>query len=326
MTPPLSAWRWDKRTSDLHHCAMPCARQKRIATFESLRGSVNTKVNDRSRRPNGTTQTFRRPTNQVSNPSNPFQSRDSTNSSQNRNSSETVGVYIPPHRNSTSSDGSRFSKEHLLDLFRKEQAAGNIKDGIAGLYVNGWEPNIANGSSATSWGRRDDSKDGQAGADICWARDGRLDPMALSELTEDEKEVRTAINCSLPKLTLHSFSSLQSTPLSNLQLNKHQKKELHETELTESHQFLDRIAQTRLASRHPPLDQDLVVVIQASRSPFPHLNHLIQELRDTLEMNLMVFKILQHHFYVDALMLVKNLARRKLPKTVHQKLTLGLSA
>jgi PERQ amino acid-rich with GYF domain-containing protein len=170
----------------MHH-----AWQERIRTNRNLQDQANAKHENRSRRPNGTTQTFRRPSNQVSSGSNTFQSRESTSTSQNRNSSENVGVYIPPHRNGASSEGMRYSKDQLLELFRREHDVGHLKDGISDLYMNGWEPSFANGMSNTSWGRRDDQKEGQTGADISWDKDGHVHPLALSSLTEEEKEVRS---------------------------------------------------------------------------------------------------------------------------------------
>ena len=165
------------------------AWQERIRNNNYLKDQANIVGDDRSRRPNGTTQTFRRPSNQVSSGSNTYQPRDSAATSQNRNSSETVGVYIPPHRNGTSSEGLRYSREQLLELFRREHDIGHLKDGVTDLYMNGWEPSIANGLSATSWGRRDDQKDGQTGADVSWDRDGQIHPLALAEFSEEEKEV-----------------------------------------------------------------------------------------------------------------------------------------
>src|ERR1700753_2133241 len=115
-----SPWRYDEREETLQLQAIRRAWRERIGIDHYMQHHTNAKPDNRSRRPNGTTQTFRRPSNQVSSGSNTYQPRDSANTSQNRNSSENVGVYIPPHRNGASSEGLRYSREQLLELFRRE--------------------------------------------------------------------------------------------------------------------------------------------------------------------------------------------------------------
>jgi hypothetical protein len=107
----------------------------------------------------------------------------------NRSSTESVGVYIPPHRNGASSEH-RYSKDQLLSLFRSEHETGNLNANLTGVYVNGWEPNLVNGASTSAWGRRDEQKEHQVGADICWDREGATLPLGLSPLSAEEKEVR----------------------------------------------------------------------------------------------------------------------------------------
>jgi len=59
---------------------------------------------------------------------------------------------------------------------------------MAGLYVNGWEPE-SNGISSSPWARREDQKDTSSGADICWDHQGRVEPLTLKEFSIEEKEV-----------------------------------------------------------------------------------------------------------------------------------------
>ena len=56
------------------------------------------------------------------------------------------------------------------------------------LFVDGWSPSSANGTNNGGWGKRDDIKD-ISGPEICWDHEGSVHPMALAEMTEDEKEV-----------------------------------------------------------------------------------------------------------------------------------------
>jgi PERQ amino acid-rich with GYF domain-containing protein len=145
----------------------------------------------RSRRANGATQTFRRPSLGPS-PSNASSHRD-TGASQTVPSTPGTGIYIPPHRNGALLD-SRYGKDQLLQLFKSQKEANDLHDDLSALYVGGWEPNGFNSSSG-NWGRRDESaRDGQSGVDVCWDLDGAVKPLSLEEITEEEKEASLSIN------------------------------------------------------------------------------------------------------------------------------------
>lgn len=60
----------------------------------------------------------------------------------------------------------------------------NVND----LFVDGWSPGAVNGTNSGGWGKKDDVKEA-AGPDICWDFEGNVSPMALQEMTEEEKEV-----------------------------------------------------------------------------------------------------------------------------------------
>ena len=156
-------------------------------------GAGLTSIIIRNRRTNGATQTFRRPS-LATNASGTSQSRDGS-SLTSRNSTDNSGVYIPPHRNGALAEH-RYSKEQLLQLFHTQHEADDLSDGLSSLFVGGWEPNATNGSSSTSWSRREDnSKDYALGADICWEREGASLPLGLNEMTEDEKDVCQSSSC-----------------------------------------------------------------------------------------------------------------------------------
>ena len=78
----------------------------------------------------------------------------------------------------------------MINMFRSHRELDELKDGLSDLYMGNWEPNVTNGNSASNWGRKDEQgREGQGGVDLCWDRDGNVQPLGLSNLTEDEKEV-----------------------------------------------------------------------------------------------------------------------------------------
>ncbi len=97
--------------------------------------------------------------------------------------------YVPPHRNGAFPDA-RYSKDQLLDLYRTQQSAeGGLQEGLHELYVGGWQPDGTNGSGSASWGRSENIRDSQPGPDLCWDRDGSVEPLGLSEMDHEEREV-----------------------------------------------------------------------------------------------------------------------------------------
>ena len=151
-----------------------------------------TRLANRSRaRTNGATQTFRRPSLAPG-----FSQKE--NSQANSNPTTSSGsVYVPPHLNSNyqssynrngSSNESRYSKDQLLDLFKTQEKSGFSGVNLHDLFVDGWSPGNTNGTNNGGWGKRDDSKDA-SGPEICWDHEGSVHPLALAEMTEDEKEV-----------------------------------------------------------------------------------------------------------------------------------------
>lgn len=99
--------------------------------------------------------------------------------------------YVPPHRNGPIADA-RYSKGQLLDLFQRQQSTnGGLSDDLNSLFVGGWQPDGANGNTGGSWGRNDHSRDPPPGPEVCWDRDGNVQPLGLVDLDDEEKEVRT---------------------------------------------------------------------------------------------------------------------------------------
>lgn len=158
---------------------------------DSPRARLHTNANPRARRTNGATQTFRRPSHATT-PSGSAPtpaSRDAPAPAPTTSS----GVYVPPHAQPGRSGGSvegRYSRDQLMQLFQSQRESSDIKEGLSHLYMGSWEPHATNGASAASWGRKDDhGREAQSGVDQCWDKDGSIQPLHLSDLTEDEKEV-----------------------------------------------------------------------------------------------------------------------------------------
>ncbi|KAI4162231.1 MAG: hypothetical protein LQ342_004097 [Letrouitia transgressa] len=145
-------------------------------------------------RPNGATQTFRRPSLAAGLP----HQRESSQT----NSSSAIpnsGVYVPPHLSSGYQSNSnrhaaadtRYSKEQLLDLFRAYSKPGQATTDIDNLFIDGWNPGAVNGTSNGGWGKKEDYRDTMTGPEICWDHDGQIQPLALIEMSEAERETFT---------------------------------------------------------------------------------------------------------------------------------------
>lgn len=148
-------------------------------------------TNVRTRRTNGATQTFRRPSHATS------LSGSTTHSVQRENSisqpPSNAGVYVPPHAQPGRSGGSvdgRYSRDQLVQLYRTIADAQELEDDISDLTMGSWEPHATNGASGASWGRKDDSsRDGQSGVEQCFDRNGSIEPLSLRDHTDEEREV-----------------------------------------------------------------------------------------------------------------------------------------
>jgi len=68
---------------------------------------------------------------------------------------------------------------------------GDLEGDLAELYVGGGDMGVSNGSTqgTSKWARREEAKENGNGPDICWDRGGGIEPLGLTDLTEEEKEV-----------------------------------------------------------------------------------------------------------------------------------------
>ncbi|KAL1888885.1 kinesin-like protein [Sporothrix stenoceras] len=94
---------------------------------------------------------------------------------------------LPPY------DGTmRYSRGQIVDILKGTQP-GTID--VNSLFVEGWNATQANGA-ARGWGK---SLEGTIPQDptVCWDTSGGVTPMALQEMTEEEKEAFTDVNSTL---------------------------------------------------------------------------------------------------------------------------------
>ena len=159
-------------------------------------------------RTNGATQTFRRP----SVATNPSHTREN---SQATISTPSTTAHVPSHVTSNyQSSGirnggiteNRYSKEQLLDVYRTLRESGILGKDLADYFVADWDPHVATSTANGAWGKRDEQrnshphshhKDNHSGPEVCWDHGGQVEPLGLSDLTDDEKEVRVSFPPSL---------------------------------------------------------------------------------------------------------------------------------
>jgi len=139
--------------------------------------------------------------------------RTSTQSRDNLNSTP-AGPYIPPHlnqqasisRNGTSTGG-RYSKDDFLTVYSRQKDAGLIGANLNSCYAGPWD--VSGG--ADSSGGRPDSRD--AGPEVCWNSQPDSIPLALTEMDDHERQVRSADR--LQGLLTNKSSQLFSTSVNS---------------------------------------------------------------------------------------------------------------
>ncbi|KAI2093326.1 kinesin-like protein [Ophidiomyces ophidiicola] len=151
---------------------------------------------------NGATQTFRRP----SVATNTSHTRETTQVSSNV-STPTVPAYIPPHLNSNYQSGAlrggstgdnRYSKDQLLHLYRSQKESKDWGKNVTDHFMADWNPLEESPTTNGGWGKREDFKDSHAGPEVCWDHDGKIEPLALIDMNQEEKELfSTSVNSPL---------------------------------------------------------------------------------------------------------------------------------
>ena len=81
-----------------------------------------------------------------------------------------------------------------MGVFRNMKEVDALSHGLSLTFIRDWDPLSTSGTSAVPWARRDDStKDTSHGAEVCWDREGSSMPLCLSEPSEEEREVSSAV-------------------------------------------------------------------------------------------------------------------------------------
>ncbi|EEQ92486.1 GYF domain-containing protein [Blastomyces dermatitidis ER-3] len=144
-------------------------------------------------RMNGATQTFRRPS-LATNNSHTRETAQTTSST----STPPVAAYIPPHLSSnyqpssprSNPNDSRYSKDQLLNLYKSQQDPGSWGKHISDYFMADWNPRDEIPTSVNgSWTKREDMNDGTTGPEVCWDHSGQVQPLALTEMNDEEKDL-----------------------------------------------------------------------------------------------------------------------------------------
>lgn len=142
---------------------------------------------------NGATQTFRRPS-LATNTSHQRETSQNTPSV----STPSAGVYVPPHLNSNYHSSSfrnglasenRYSKDQLLNMYKGQRESGTWGRNIADLFMGDWNPHEVGGETIGMWSKKDEHKEGVSGPELCWDHSGKVEPLGLIDMNDEEKEV-----------------------------------------------------------------------------------------------------------------------------------------
>lgn len=83
----------------------------------------------------------------------------------------------------------RYSKNFLLDIYQQQKESGALKEDISHLYAENWNPEQSSTTNGRGgWGRSSESRDNH-GPDVCWNKSADTEPLALQEMTEEERHV-----------------------------------------------------------------------------------------------------------------------------------------
>ncbi|KAL9114434.1 MAG: hypothetical protein Q9227_001515 [Pyrenula ochraceoflavens] len=147
-------------------------------------------------RTNGATQTFRRPS-------------AATTPSANREdgASQSASTYVPPHSNSVFAGNirngivggeNRYNKDQLLSIYKTQKHSGDLGRNLSNIFLGGWNPSDSKSYQQASWGRKDDAKESSTGPEICWDHDGRMSPLGLLAMDDEERDLfSTSVNSPL---------------------------------------------------------------------------------------------------------------------------------
>lgn len=145
---------------------------------------------------NGAAQTFRR-TSATTPSQTPTQHRESASTPNAGNE----GVYIPPHLNANNSSrnlplgDTRYGKDQLLNIYQSLKETSSLDRQLKEIFLGGWEP-LENKTGAHNQAGRGDGKDSVPGPEVCWNYNADVEPLGLTSMSEEERQVRSAsVSC-----------------------------------------------------------------------------------------------------------------------------------
>jgi hypothetical protein len=92
----------------------------------------------------------------------------------------------------------RYTKDQLLAVYKQQRDTGALDQNLPAIFTGGWNPLDGHESANPAWGRRDEAKESNVGPEICWDHDARAEPLALIQMSEEEREVRSLATRCLP--------------------------------------------------------------------------------------------------------------------------------
>lgn len=107
---------------------------------------------------------------------------------------------MPPHlsanhqinslRNGAAGDV-RYTKDQLLAVYRQQRDIGAMDQNLSAIFTGGWDPlDGRDTANSAAWGRRDEGKEQNIGPEVCWDHSATIEPLAMVQMSEEEREVR----------------------------------------------------------------------------------------------------------------------------------------
>jgi hypothetical protein len=77
----------------------------------------------------------------------------------------------------------------MVDIYTTQRDSGALNRNLEQVFSGGWNPFEPRDEAASTWDKRDKSKDQTVGPEICWNHQLNEDPLTLLGMTDEEKEV-----------------------------------------------------------------------------------------------------------------------------------------
>lgn len=80
-----------------------------------------------------------------------------------------------------------------MAIYKQQRDSGLLDAKLSSLFTASWNPREAKEPSTPAWGRKDD-KDPATGPEVCWNHSSTVEPLALSAMDDQEREVGGALS------------------------------------------------------------------------------------------------------------------------------------